>query len=81
MGEQKGKEVKSYMQAAMLASNNGNPTPTTTPMIILLLTPPVFPSTILVIPEVGPGTYDVGVPLEGFIACALLPKAIVLTVF
>ena len=68
----------------MIAINTGRPTPTLTPMMILLLTPPVFPLITPLRPEgseeavdVG-GTYDTGLPLVEVITCLFVPKAIVL---
>jgi hypothetical protein len=61
---------KTYKIPTISAINTGKPTPTLTPMIILLLTPPVFPLTRLLtdvdteFPPVDAGaTKDTGVPL------------------
>lgn len=48
------------MQLATMAIKTETPTPTLTPIMILLLTPPVSPSITLLIQEDGVGTYDTG---------------------
>lgn len=52
------------MQPAKMAINTGTPTPTLTPMMTLLLTPPVLPLTARLLGEDCVGaTYDVGLPV------------------
>jgi hypothetical protein len=70
------------MQTATIIINTGTPTPTLTPMMILLLTPPVSPLRIVLLVlllEDGVGTYDTGLPLVALIPWIFVPKAIVLT--
>lgn len=71
---------KTYIEPAMIAINIGTPTPTLTPIMSLLLTPPVSPSMTPVIPDVGVlvGTKDVGVPLVDSRFLTFVPNAIVL---
>jgi hypothetical protein len=71
---------KTYIKPPMMASNTGTPRPILRPMMSLLLTPPVSPSTTPVIPEVGVvvGTKDVGVPLVDARFLTLVPNAMVL---
>jgi len=70
------------MQPATMVINTGTPMPTLTPMMTLLLTPPVSPLITLLLPEDGVGTYDTGLPLVALIFWIFVPKAIVLrTVF
>jgi hypothetical protein len=69
------------MNPATIAINTGKPTPTLTPIMTLLLTPPVFPLTTPLIPEGCEdtvGTYDTGLPLVALIPCFLVPNATVL---
>jgi len=75
------------MDAAMMASKNGTPTPTLTPMMTLLLTPSVLPPRMLSVPAGekgsavdvgGGGTNDTGLPLVPVMAWIFAPKAITL---
>jgi hypothetical protein len=68
------------MQTATIVINTGTPTPTLTPMMTLLLTPPVSPLIMVLLTEDGVGTYDTGLPLVARIAWIFVPKAILLTV-
>ena len=76
----------------MIIIKSGTPTPTLTPMMTLLLTPPVSPSTVLVnvdsllvgfdvaVVEVDVfGIYDTGLPLVASTSFALAPNATVFT--
>src|SRR2546430_1802804 len=76
----KRRRKKSYMLPATMAINTGKPMPTLTPMMTLLLAPPVFPLITILIPEDGDGvgTYDTGLPLVALIFWIFVPKAIVL---
>jgi hypothetical protein len=67
------------MQRATMVINTGTPTPTLTPMMTLLLTPPVSPMIMVLLPEDGVGTYDTGLPLVALIPWIFVPKAILLT--
>jgi hypothetical protein len=73
------KRPKTYMQTATMVINTGTPTPTLTPMTTLLLTPPVSPLIMVLLPEDGVGIYDTGLPLVALIPWIFVPKAILLT--
>jgi hypothetical protein len=75
------RDQKTYTLPATMAINTGKPMPTLTPMMTLLLAPPVFPLITLLIPEDGDGVgiYDTGLPLVALIFWIFVPKAIVLT--
>lgn len=49
---------KAYMIKATIPSRTGTPTPTLTPMMILLLTPPVLPFSTALIPDVAFGEFE-----------------------